>query len=180
MFQMSASSYYHLFGCQNAAVSDRLRRLDYAGIGILIGGSTIGCLYYGFACEEYAFWRWLWIGQVCLFCAIAVVVTLVPEQPNTVFSAIAFLIAGYSTVPGCLHLYLYADARFVYRFEVWTWLGGGILYAIGAIVYAMKCPEKYVKKKFDIWGSSHQIFHVCCLAASFLHIWGMFKLFHER
>ena len=90
-----------------------------------------------------------------LFCTVAVAATLVPDKPNATFSAIAFLIAGYSTVPGILHLYLYADERFVYKFDIWPWLGGGILYGIGAVIYAMKCPEKYVKKKFDIWGSSH-------------------------
>ena len=90
-----------------------------------------------------------------LFSTIAVVVTLLPGKPNVTFSAIAFLLAGYSTMPGGLHLYWYADARYVYRFEIWPMLSGGILYGIGAVIYALKFPEKCFKKKFDIWGSSH-------------------------
>jgi adiponectin receptor len=29
------------------------------------------------------------------------------------------------------------------------------MYILGAIIYALKMPEKYYPKTFDIWGSSH-------------------------
>ena len=63
---------------------------------------------------------------------------------------------------------------------MWPWLGGGILYGIGAVLYALRFPERYFKRTFDIFGSSHQLFHFFILAAAFLHIWASFRVFHER
>ena len=76
--------------------------------------------------------------------------------------------AGYSTGPGLIYIAYYAHPSTVYAFSVWPWLGGGILYAIGAILYAVKFPEKVFPGKFDIWGNSHQLFHAFVLAAAFL------------
>jgi adiponectin receptor len=42
----------------------------------------------------------------------------------------------------------------------------GILYVSGAAIYAARVPEKLYPGKFDIWGSSHQIFHVLVVAAA--------------
>ena len=68
----------------------------------------------------------------------------------------------------------------VYKFAMWPWLGGGILYGIGAILYAIRFPERYFKRTFDIFGSSHQLFHFFVLAAALLHIWASIRVFHER
>ena len=54
-----------------------------------------------------------------------------------------------------IYLKHFADPESVYTFSVWPWLGGGILYAIGAILYALKFPERRFPGKFDIYGNSH-------------------------
>lgn len=66
-----------------------------------------------------------------------------------------FLIAGWSCGPGLLHLTYWTPTQYLSNWVIWPWLTGGILYAIGAIIYALKVPEKYFKQTFDIWGSSH-------------------------
>ena len=101
------------------------------------------------------FWRWLYIGQMCFCSGVAIIITLSPQIKSEKLNAIAFIVAGWSIVPGCLHMYLWADPRFVYRVEIWYWVSSGVIYSIGAIIYALKCPEKYVRKRFDIVGSSH-------------------------
>ena len=63
---------------------------------------------------------------------------------------------------------------------MWIWLGGGILYAIGAITYALKIPERFFPETFDIWMQSHTIFHWYVVAAALLHFWGSLRAFHER
>ena len=50
-----------------------------------------------------------------------------------------------------IYLKHFADPESVYTFSVWPWLGGGILYAIGAILYALKFPERRFPGKFDIF-----------------------------
>lgn len=79
-----------------------------------------------------------------------------------------------------IHLAYYADELLVRSFPVWPWLGGGTVYAVGAIIYAFKIPERFVPKTFDIWLSSHSIFHWMILGAACLHFWASIRAFHER
>jgi len=41
----------------------------------------------------------------------------------------------------------------------------------------MRWPERVLPGKFDIWGSSHQIFHIFVLLAAAAHLYGMAKAF---
>lgn len=57
----------------------------------------------------------------------------------------------------------------------------GALYIIGAVIYAARVPEKWSPGKYDIWGSSHQIFHVLVVMAAATHLVGLVKAFdHEH
>jgi len=59
----------------------------------------------------------------------------------------------------------------------------GALYIIGAVIYAARVPERLKPGRFDIWGSSHQIFHVLVLLAAASHLVGLIKAFdyeHSR
>lgn len=53
----------------------------------------------------------------------------------------------------------------------------GFLYILGAGIYAARVPEKLAPGSFDIWGSSHQIFHVLVVAAAVAHLTGLVKAF---
>ena len=88
--------------------------------------------------------------------------------------------AGYSTAPALIYLAYYIEEDQAPQTNIWPWLGGGILYAIGAILYAIKFPERYIRGVFDIYGSSHQLFHLFVLAAAFLQYWASIRSFHER
>lgn len=54
--------------------------------------------------------------------------------------------------------------------------GGLIL--LGALVYGTRFPEKLYPGRFDIWGNSHQIFHVIVVAATSIHLLGFLKALH--
>jgi adiponectin receptor len=59
----------------------------------------------------------------------------------------------------------------------------GVLYIVGAVIYALRIPERFAPGKFDIWGASHQIFHLFVLAAAVTHFWGLcvaYEYWHER
>ena len=53
--------------------------------------------------------------------------------------------------------------------------GGLIL--LGALIYGMRFPEKLYPGQFDIWGSSHQIFHVLVVLATSVHLLGVLNAF---
>jgi len=59
----------------------------------------------------------------------------------------------------------------------------GVLYIIGAVIYALRIPERFAPGKFDILGASHQIFHFFVLAAAVTHFIGLcvaYEYWHER
>ena len=68
----------------------------------------------------------------------------------------------------------------VYEWALWPFIGGGQLYAIGAVLNAKNIPEKYCPGIYDFFGNSHNLFHFATLFASILHVWASFKNFHER
>ena len=53
--------------------------------------------------------------------------------------------------------------------------GGLIL--MGALIYGTRFPEKLRPGKFDIWGSSHQIFHLLVVLATCVHLVGVLNAF---
>ncbi len=102
------------------------------------------------------------------------------ESTSTWVTAVIFVLAGLSALPGCLHLIYIADSRVLMTFDIWPWLTGGALYILGAIVYAKRWPECIANGKFDYLGNSHNIFHVCILLAALMHWYGSVRVFHER
>jgi channel protein (hemolysin III family) len=88
--------------------------------------------------------------------------------------------AGWSTVPAIIHMSLYQDPKYMPTWNIVPWAIGGLTITIGAITYGLKFPEKCFRKKFDTWGSSHQIFHLCVLFGAGIHFWASVKGFHER
>lgn len=146
---MSCSAYFHLFLCQNKKQFNKLMCLDYCGICLMICGSTTSPFYYGFMCEENWYWGKIYLVQVWTFCLIALITTLFSNSKW--IKAIAYIIAGYSTTPGIIHLAYYTSAETVPTFYIWPWALGGTTYAAGAILYAMNIPERFYPGKFDIW-----------------------------
>ena len=45
----------------------------------------------------------------------------------------------------------------------------GAMYLLGVGVYATRVPESLAPRRFDIIGSSHQLWHACVVAAAYTH-----------
>jgi adiponectin receptor len=72
------------------------------------------------------------------------------------------------------------ESEFVRDFPVWIFVLAGCFGAGGAVLYALKWPEKSFPGRFDFFGNSHNIFHFCVLVGQFLTWWGSIRVFHER
>ena len=48
----------------------------------------------------------------------------------------------------------------------------GALYITGALLYALRIPERFFPGKCDVWFHSHQLFHVLVIAAAVVHYQG--------
>lgn len=170
MFCLLASSTCHLLSCHSERVAYIMLRLDYAGIAALISTSFYPPVYYSFMC--YPFFCNLYMGFITLLGIGTILVSLLPvfQSPEyRSFRASLFFGMGFSGAFPILHkLILFwhqPEALHTTGYEVLM----GAFYGIGALVYAMRVPERWMPGKFDIAGHSHQLFHVLVLAGAYTH-----------
>jgi adiponectin receptor len=64
--------------------------------------------------------------------------------------------------------------------DLLNWPLGGASYIIGALIYINRIPERFRPGKHDIWGSSHQIFHICVIIGVIFHYFGSLNSFYYR
>jgi len=74
----------------------------------------------------------------------------------------------------------FMDSKYLYAMDFNGVAIGGGIYAGGAVLDALRFPERFFKGYFDNFGNSHNIFHVCCLIGAALHWRISFNMFHER
>ncbi|KAK7214113.1 hypothetical protein V2G26_021291 [Clonostachys chloroleuca] len=154
-------------------------RLDYTGIVALIVGSFVPALYYGFFCKPI-----LLTAYLCLICLLGTGCATVSwvEQFRTPkwrpYRAIIFIGLGLSGFIPIVHgVTIYGYRSLEDRISV-TWIIiHGAMYILGAVLYAARWPERSFPGAFDIWGSSHQIFHMFVLLAAATYFYGMAKAF---
>ncbi|KAF0534062.1 HlyIII-domain-containing protein [Gigaspora margarita] len=77
-----------------------------------------------------------------------------------------FFFKGGSVVVPIIHAVILYGLNVCYNIIAFKWMLSTILiYFVGAIIYGARVPEKLSPGSFDIWGSSHQIFHVFVVLA---------------
>ena len=160
-----------------------LRKFDMAGIALMILGAATPPFYYGFMCASQSVYQKVHLGITWISCLIALCVAMHPTQrdlKNTQVLALSFVTAGLSTLPGAIHLGFFMEARFVRDFPVWIFLLAGGFGIGGAVLYAIKWPERRFPGRFDCFGNSHNIFHFCVVIGQILTWWGSIRVFHER
>ncbi|KAG4433440.1 hypothetical protein IFR05_011086, partial [Cadophora sp. M221] len=102
---------------------------------------------------------------ITIFGAICAYLTLSPKvrAPKWIaFRALVFVLLGLSAIIPVIHgVFLYGLTTVNIRIAFVPWLlTEGLMYILGASIYAARFPESSYPGKLDIWGSSHQIFHV--------------------
>ena len=178
MLCLACSTLFHTVSCHSEWVSEVFSRLDYAGIALLIVGSTIPWLYYGFYCQFYT--KLTYIILIAIFGILTIVLSLwdkfnAPEWRATralTFVSLAFLCAapiGHYVAQNGFYTGTVEAALY------WMILMGA-LYITGAVLYATRVPERFLPGKCDIWFQSHQIFHVLVIVAAFVHYHGISEM----
>ncbi|CDZ98413.1 Predicted membrane proteins, contain hemolysin III domain [Phaffia rhodozyma] len=165
------SATYHTLSCHSRKISKRWNQFDYIGIVLLIVGSNFPAIYYGFYCD--LLFQWVYISLITVLGSLAVYTVLNPTFTTGAYRwarTMVFLSLGLSAIlPVSHNLYAYGLERAQREMGLKYLLGSGALYVVGALNYALRFPERKWLKTFDIVGSSHQIFHVCVIAAAWLH-----------
>ncbi|KAG6021333.1 hypothetical protein E4U41_002523 [Claviceps citrina] len=179
---LGMSATYHALTDHSQAVAKWGNKLDYTGIVALIVGSFVPTLYYGFFCRPVLMSRYLYL--ICALGAGCGIVSWV-ERFRTPkwrpYRAGMFIGLGLSGVVPVIHgLSIYGYAGLDDRMSISFVFAQGAMYIFGAVLYAIRWPERRFPGSFDIWGSSHQIFHVFVLLAAATHFYGMSKAFDNH
>ena len=74
----------------------------------------------------------------------------------------------YGVVP-TLHLMIVKGLEEPYYTYGMGLLIMAIIYLTGAGLYVMRIPERFWPGMFDVWAHSHQLFHLCVIAAAIVH-----------
>lgn len=157
-----ASAFYHSLMLSERGV-ERLRRIDHMMIYVLIAGS------YTPVCLVLLRGR-LGIGLLIAVWGLAVlgiVQTVVWMSAPGWLSTVLYIGMGWTAVLIVRPILEAAPVGFFF----WL-LAGGIVYTVGAVIEATNWPRVRagaVPRRFG----SHEIWHLCVMAASFAHYWAM-------
>ncbi|EKM76775.1 hypothetical protein AGABI1DRAFT_115647 [Agaricus bisporus var. burnettii JB137-S8] len=168
---LSLSASFHAFGCHSEKVASRCHAYDYSGIIILIVGSFVPAIYYGFFCDN--FHKYLYLTIIFLGGLGAAYIVLSPEYSKPTHRGArtaVFIALGVSAVVPVSHLIASLGLHeLVINMGLGWLLVMGALYIIGALLYANRIPERFAPGRFDYFFASHQIFHVCVVLAILAH-----------
>jgi len=168
IFCLGCSTTFHTLQCHSKEVSKRCHILDYIGIVVLTVGSYYPTVYYGFFCDP-----WPQIGYtiaITIAGGFAMYVVLEPMYATPAYRwarTSVFLALGLCSIVPVTHA-IWASGYHMSRHEMgldWL-LASGALYVAGALIYAGRVPERLAPGKFDIFFTSHQIFHCCVVGAA--------------
>ena len=106
--------------------------------------------------------------------------SLIAKFHNAWVIAGLYILAGYSSSPGFLHMWLFIDPKFLPVVPIWTFVVAGLLAALGGVVYSLKVPERFYPKRFDLVGNSHNLFHCMTALAALMAFRGSVRMYHER
>ncbi|KAF2019241.1 mPR-like GPCR protein [Aaosphaeria arxii CBS 175.79] len=176
-FGLSAS--FHIFGNHSNEVYHTWLMFDLYGIFVLIVGTVYSGTYYGFYCEPQ-YWRTYSVGIAVVVCACATLCSIprfrAPQwrwARASVFTAIGWL----GALPMTHAAQSWGIEQAHKQMGWWYLILEGLSYGSGAALYAVRFPERLRPGLFDIWGSSHQLFHVLTVCAAACHLIGLLKAF---
>lgn len=138
---LGMSATYHTISNHSEAVQKFGNRLDYIGIVVLIWGSFIPAIYYGFSLEPNLV-RVYW-SMITTIGAGTLVVVLYPKFRTPEWRpvrALMFVLMGLSAVVPVIHgLQMYGYEQLERQMGLSWLVGQGVMYIAGAAIYAVSC-----------------------------------------
>ncbi|CCK72579.1 hemolysin III family protein KNAG_0K02160 [Huiozyma naganishii CBS 8797] len=167
------SSLFHCLKQHSERHCEAWSRMDYMGIILLIACSTIPMIYFGYF--DY-------MGHCLLFTAVTVAlgvacsgVVLFNKQFNSssfklVRAAFFIAFAFNGLIPMATGFVKFGIPGVLDRISLkYVWFEA-VFYIAGAMLYGFRVPEIWIPGKVDLWGNSHQMFHVMVVFGSLCHL----------
>jgi hemolysin III len=131
-----------------------MRRLDHAAIFVLIAGTyTPVCLLVP-AAGGLKLLAVVWAGAI----AGVIFSVVLPHAPKALFASL-YVALGWAAIP-----VMPAIAKALGPIGIALLTGGGVVYSVGAIIYAMRRPDPFP----TVFGY-HEVFHLLVIIAAAFH-----------
>ncbi|KAA3679193.1 adiponectin receptor [Paragonimus westermani] len=144
---------FHTVYCHSERVGRLFNKLDYVGIALLVFGSSIPWLHYSFYCHVP--YKVVYMSAVFILGFICVIVCTQDHFLAPAYRAARaglFICLGLSAVIPCTHYLLMEGFWEAVSYSAFGWLLlMAVLYISGAVIYAIRIPERFYPGKFDIW-----------------------------
>ncbi|KAJ9413526.1 hemolysin-III related-domain-containing protein [Fusarium oxysporum] len=176
---LSSSAVYHLIGSHSHEAELLWHRRDLIGIVILTVGTFIPGIYYIFYCDPIL-QKIHWI--IVVFCGSATAALISIPKFRTLrwrkARVSAYVALGASALIPLLHGVQVYGLEYMLEYSGMKWyLVELLLYGGGCGIYAFRIPERIAPGHFDIWFSSHQIFHISILCAICVNVIALMEAF---
>lgn len=156
---LAFSSSYHTLQCHSYSLARKFNALDYVGIVNMIVGSFLPALHYGFYCHPH--WQLFYGTCITTLGSGAMWTVLNPKYATPdyrPYRTAVFLALGLSAVFPVAHgIILYGWQVLRLTMGLNYLVTSGALYVAGALLYALRVPERFAPGKFDYFGASHQM-----------------------
>ena len=156
---------------------ERFACVDYTGISLLIAASIMTTEHAAFICEPTS--RWIYVTATAV---LGISGTIIPWHPffnreDMAWARVVFYISlGATGFVPAIELNITRGAVWAYYFYAPITMSI-IVYIVGAVVYAMRIPEKFLPGWFDYFGGSHNIWHFAVLGGIIFHYYAMSEMF---
>ncbi|KAL8846673.1 MAG: hypothetical protein Q9221_008259, partial [Calogaya cf. arnoldii] len=176
---MGFSATYHTLMSHSQEVAELTKQFDYMGITCLIYSSFVPTIYYIFTCETELMRMYMvtftaiWAALLALFAS-----PLANQAWTAPLRAPMFVIfAASALAPLGKGLEMYGWEHMQQMVGLSWVLAHGLTYALGLVPFLLLWPERTKPGKFDIVGTSHQLFHISVAIAATVHFIGLLKAY---
>ena len=172
------SSMAHMLGCMGEMISRVCFFVDYMGISMYTLGLSLATFFYEFPTDSLYFrYKWLWLVTLGVLCVSSTVMTGLSALYGDKWQF--FLKAGAYALP-----FTIASAPAWLRIALCAIVGQDciletqnlhvlslVMTASLVFFFVSRVPERLAPGLFDTVGQSHQLFHICGVIASTLHMY---------
>ncbi|PQE21298.1 hypothetical protein CJF32_00006422 [Rutstroemia sp. NJR-2017a WRK4] len=167
------STAYHLFSNHSHTTHLFCLKLDFMGILTVIAGCFPPGVWYVFPCAERTV-KIMWIALNLTLLSLASLLALFSQtfqapKMRALRGLIFPVLASSAFYPIIIKIFQIGWARADAEYGASLYGAAVVVYLSSVMVYALRVTEAWRPGGFDIWGQSHQIFHVGMVVGLMLH-----------
>ncbi|KAI1260758.1 mPR-like GPCR protein [Xylariaceae sp. FL1019] len=173
------SSIYHTLCCHSQTYSAFWLRWDFAGITLQITGSLVSGIYMAFYCQprlQQLYWT-----MTIVFGLLSTFIVVNPRFQSPQWKSLrtsTFMAMGLSAFLPIVHTVLIYEYDQLYqKTGIGNYLIEGLVLTLGTVFFTTHFPESYIPERFDIFGASHQIFHILVVIGALIHMSSLLSVY---